>query len=242
MKHLLQYTHSSWHPLLEKALAEMDATYQAEVLQDSNRLPADAQLFAAFSRPLDATRYLLLGESPYPRVDSANGHAFWDASVGTLWSDTGFSKQVNRATSLRNFLKMLLYARKDLRGDFSQGSIAKLEKKQYKQTGTELFQGMVNKGFVLLNASLVYRSGLVKKDSRAWRPFMRHLLREIAAQQPDIYMILLGKIAGEYQDMVELPSLVAEHPFNISFIQNANVVKFFKPLDLLCADETNIYC
>ena len=54
-----------------------------------------------FTNPLD----MIMAE--YFQI-FANGYAFWDAAVNELWSDNGLSKAVNRATSLRNFIKMLL--------------------------------------------------------------------------------------------------------------------------------------
>ena len=75
-----------------------------------NWLPGRDHLFAAFQRDLVNCRYILIGESPYPRRQSANGIAFYDAAVDQLWSDKGLSKAVNRATSLRNIIKTALLA------------------------------------------------------------------------------------------------------------------------------------
>ncbi len=68
--------HSQWRPLLEKALKTMDPDYLHALTHSDDWLPGKASLFAAFSLPLDDRRYLLLGESPYPRAQSANGYAF----------------------------------------------------------------------------------------------------------------------------------------------------------------------
>ena len=68
------------------------------------------RLLAAFQRDRAGVRYLLIGESPYPRRASANGIAFYDAAVDSLWSEQGLSKAVNRATSLRNIVKTALLA------------------------------------------------------------------------------------------------------------------------------------
>ncbi len=73
-------------------------------------MPGSDQLLAAFKRERSGVRYLLIGESPYPRRESANGIAFYDAAVGSLWSEQGLSKPVNRATSLRNIIKTALLA------------------------------------------------------------------------------------------------------------------------------------
>ena len=97
-----------WRPLLKLAASEMDADYIQQIDSNVDWLPKIPQLFAAFSQPLSKTRYILLGESPYPRFTSANGYAFWDNAIDYIWSPTGLSKQVNRATSLRNLVKMFL--------------------------------------------------------------------------------------------------------------------------------------
>lgn len=233
MKSLLQNTHPSWHGILSKSLLTLDSSYQKALLESSFWLPGKEHMFAAFSLPLSQVNYLLLGESPYPRECSANGYAFWDAAVDSLWSKTGLATAVNRATSLRNFIKMLLHARGDLNKDFSQAAIATLDKHSYVKTADELFQNMLSRGFLLLNASLVFRDGKVPQDAAAWQPFISCLLESLAKKRPDITLILFGKIAQKYIHMTQLSSLVAEHPYNISFIQNRAVIEFFKPLNLL---------
>ena len=100
------------------------------------------KIFNAFTQPLDNTRYILYGESPYPREASANGFAFWDAAVGEVWFAQGLSKSVNRATSLRNFFKMLLTAE------------PVPAPQQRIQTLAQLFNNFHQQGFLLLNFNL----------------------------------------------------------------------------------------
>ncbi|WP_454781271.1 uracil-DNA glycosylase family protein [Legionella sp. WA2022007384] len=229
----LNNCHSDWKKILITALKTMDQNYLHQLMNDENWLPGRARLFAAFSLPLAKTQYILLGESPYPRKESANGYAFWDNSVAELWSSTGLSKAVNRATSLRNWIKMMLCARGDLGFNTSQADIALLDKKTLVQTAQQLFEGMMNKGILLLNASLVYSEGKVPYHARQWKPFMQSLLEQLILIKPNIQLILLGKIA-ETAAQSKLPiGLIAEHPYNISFITNQHVIDFFKPLDLL---------
>src|SRR3990167_11287507 len=102
--------HPSWKACLQRGLAKMSASYLANLQQKENWLPGPNKIFNGFSLPLHSVKYILFGESPYPRFESANGFAFWDASVKELWSISGLSKKVNRATSLRNIIKMLLVA------------------------------------------------------------------------------------------------------------------------------------
>lgn len=222
-----------WYPLIDKALAAMDTAYLASIIACDDWLPGKAALFSAFSLPLADTRYILLGESPYPRAASANGYAFWDAAVGELWSATGLTKPVNRATSLRNMIKMLLYARGDLTHDFSPPAIAALDKRNYITTLDELFANFMQAGILLLNATLVYQKNQVKLHARHWRRFMDVLLSEIFHQNHHIELILLGNIAQKLEVDAKRLALLAKHPYNISFITDPDVVKFFQPFDFL---------
>lgn len=237
MQNLIQQAHPQWHEILARALSVMDKHYLEGLGTDKNWLPGASLLFAAFSLPLSSTRYILLGESPYPRATSANGYAFWDSAVGPLWSEKGLSKEVNRATSLRNFIKMLLRARGDLSTDCSQAAIANLDKSHYVQTGEQLFTTLINKGFLLLNASLVYSDGQVNFHARHWRPFIASLLTQLTAHATRLQLILFGRIAEQVPQRDAFRALVAEHPYNISFITNPQVMAFFNPLDLLVGHD-----
>lgn len=238
MKKLISKTHPEWHPLVNDALLQVDSKYLSLIQNNDDWLPGLDRLFAAFSLPLSKTRYILLAESPYPREISANGYAFWDNAVGTLWSTTGLSKEVNRATSLRNFIKMLLHARGELKDDFSQSAIAAVDKSSKINTCTELFEGMVARGFLLLNASLVYSDGQVNYHARHWQPFMSFLFKRLFKQKPAMQTVLFGRIAKQVPEAMLFPHLKAEHPFNTSFIINSDVLAFFKPMDLLSKYDT----
>ncbi|MBL7478932.1 uracil-DNA glycosylase [Legionella bononiensis] len=230
---LLDKCHPEWQQILNTAIDVMDKNYFNQLLNDKNWLPGITNLFSAFSLSLSNTRYILFGESPYPRVESANGYAFWDNSVQELWSSQGLAKSVNRATSLRNMIKMLLIARGDLQEDTSQQAIAEVDKQNLVHTAEELFRGMMNKGILLLNACLVYSEGKVPYHARYWHPFMNSVLEQLLLLKSSVQLILLGKIANNIPQDILSVGLMAEHPYNVSFITNQHVIEFFKPLDLL---------
>ncbi len=211
----------------------MDSTYLLGLEQSNSWLPGMQHVLGAFSEPLTLTRYILFGESPYPRAPSATGRAFWDAAVGPIWSDTGFSKAINRATSLRNFMKMLLHARGDLVTDFSQPAIAELNHKQYYQTLDAFFTNMMRQGFLLLNASLVYEARKIAYHAKHWVPFMEVLLDSFVDDRHQITLILFGRVAEKIPGYTRFMHISAEHPYNISFITNPDVIQWFKPMDLL---------
>src|SRR5688572_2793169 len=94
---MITLAHSSWHATLRAGLDAIDKAhpdYLAKLVTD-DYLPTEGRMFAAFTQPIAAVRYVLVGEGPYPRAASATGVCFMDGAVGSLWSDKGLSKQVN---------------------------------------------------------------------------------------------------------------------------------------------------
>jgi uracil-DNA glycosylase len=247
----LGLAHSSWQPILMRgleAMAAADPAYLPSLAADSY-LPTENRLFAAFSLPLDAVRFVLFGEGPYPRVESATGVCFMDGAVESLWSEKGLSKQVNRATSLRNFMKMLLVAEGSLEpGNTSGEAMQEVAEKAraagspYIQTLTELQANLTRQGFLLLNASLVFRAHVPPaKDAKAWLPFMKTVLDALAdhAERKDRKpptLVLWGKLAEQVNALAmtsRFPSAVSEHPYNLTFILNRPMQQLFKPMRLL---------
>lgn len=227
----------SWHSCLKKALDKMDMEYLNHLYSSPHWLPRHAKIFNAFSLPVDKVNYILFGESPYPRAESANGYAFWDEAVTHLWSETGLSKQVNRATSLRNIIKMLLVAEGFLYPNHTtQPDIAKVDKTDLITTNHELFTNFLNHGFLLLNATLVLQPTQVRKDAIAWQPFIKYILDFLLNERPNIQLILFGNIANIIDTLIDnnnINKLYSEHPYNLSFIHNQKVIDFFKQLHLL---------
>ncbi len=224
----LKETHPDWHPLLKKALGAMDKNYLIALSKDKSWLPGEENIFNAFKLPLKNLKRILFGESPYPRKISANGYAFWDNAVSKLWSEKGLSKEVNRATSLRNFMKMLL--------SLENKSVTS-DKSDLIQTLPELFQNILNQGFLLLNATLVYRKDKVREDAKYWQVFLKVLLAEIYKTHPDIELVFFGNIAKQIDPLITDPyhKIYSEHPYNLSFIINPVVLDYFGKFKLLRA-------
>ncbi len=240
----------SWRPLLIQGLEAMMAAtpdYLPQLAQDQY-LPTEQRLFAAFALPLNRVKYVLVGEGPYPRADSATGVCFMDGAVGSLWSDEvggGLSKSVNKATSLRNFMKMLLVADGQLQLSNTAGEAMAAVSAQARSgagshilTLADMQRKLTEQGFLLLNASLVFRSHVAPaKDAKAWLPFFETVMAGLAKQAgPVPTMVLWGKIAellSKLPVMKDFPQLVAEHPYNLSFIGNTTMHQLFQPMELL---------
>jgi uracil-DNA glycosylase len=119
---------------------------------------------------------------------------------------------------------------------------ARQDDSQAIQLLADLQANMVKHGFLLLNASLVFRPDVPPvKDAKAWQPFMQAVLQGLAdaaekrgAGLPTL--VLWGKIAEQlnaYPVTVRFPKAVAEHPYNLSFIGNAGMQALFGPMQLL---------
>ncbi len=238
----LERADPSWHAILTRGLQAMavaDPAYLPALAKD-DYLPTEQRLFAAFALPLADVRYVLVGEGPYPRAESASGVCFMDGAVGSLWSEAGLSKPVNKATSLRNFMKMLLVADGQLAADATGGAAmapvaAKVREAGAIETLAQLQDNLTAHGFLLLNASLVFRSHVKPAiDARAWLPFLQTVLAALAATRPTL--VLWGKIAEELKKLPEtaqLPQLASEHPYNLSFITHGGMQDLFRPMRLL---------
>jgi uracil-DNA glycosylase len=234
----------SWRPYLLKGLEAVAAAQPdyLPALAEDHFLPTEQRLFAAFALPLPAVRYVLVGEGPYPRAESATGFCFMDGAVGELWSETGLSKPVNRATSLRNFMKMLLVADGQLRADETAGAAlapvaANARANGSIQTLAQLQDNLTHHGFLLLNAALVFRPHVAPViEARAWLPFLQTVLA--ALQGSGAKLVLWGKIAEQVKKLpecAELEQVCSEHPYNLSFITHEGMQQLFGPMRLLRA-------
>ena len=255
----LQKAHPGWHPHLVEGILQMmaaDASY-FDSLEKVSFLPTQNRLFAAFSLPAEEVRFILVGESPYPREESATGYSFMDGAVRDIWSEKGFSKEVNRATSLRNFLKMLLVAEKTLAADDTGAqAIAHVYRQNaereipYITQLDELQKNFQDQGFLLLNAAPVFRRDVSPvKEAQAWLPFLNVVLDSLARQKkasktPLPVLILWGNAAKKLE-LAEaafvFPKVKSEHPYNLSFIKNVEMQNLFAPANLLKSGKTGGY-
>ena len=229
--------HSSWSSSVEKALCSLNPPYRDYLENDKDFFPDRENYLNAFrTLPKDSVRYILFGQDPYPRVESATGYAFIDGKVKNIFSDNGLSKEVNRATSLRNFIKMLLVASGDLTpDDTSQPAISKIDKSDMIDSIEELRSNLEKNGVLLLNTALVFSS---KEESRyhigQWKPFVEALLSELGEQSPKL--ILFGNHAKDIKKLSNtsiFEAIELEHPYNHSFIHNEQAHDLFGPMNLL---------
>jgi uracil-DNA glycosylase len=248
---MIDIAHKSWRPIIAAGLNAIDLAYPDYLasVADDHFLPNGGRVFAAFTQPIDAVHYVLVGEGPYPRPDSATGVCFMDGAVTSLWSEKGLSKPVNRATSLRNFMKMLLVADGQLSVEQTTGDAlvevahnARSSPDRVIQTLPELQAKLTGHGFLLLNATLVFRPHVPPvKEAKAWLPFLQTILAALAdhaerAGKTPPTLVLWGKIAVQLEALPansRFPKKISEHPYNLTFIANPVMQKLFGPMHLL---------
>ena len=228
---------ASWQPLLDEAYASLSAEYRNFLETNTDYFPTQENYFNAFKTlEKENVKYILFGQDPYPRKQSAGGYAFIDTNVKTLFSSKGLSKEVNRATSLRNFIKMALLASGDLRiEDTSQDAIVQVDKSQMIDSIEALRKNFEKNGVLLLNTALIFTDkNSSNKHVKAWRSFMQTLLKGLEGE--DIKLILFGTHAKELKKQLHLEKFEAielEHPYNHTFIANPEALKLFSDMRLL---------
>ncbi|WP_373029497.1 uracil-DNA glycosylase [Sulfurovum sp.] len=228
---------SSWETILSEAYDSLEAEYQRFLEENESYFPSKENYFNAFKTlPKEKVKYILFGQDPYPRKESAGGYAFIDTSVQNLFSTSGLSKEVNRATSLRNFMKMALVASERLSSeDTSQEAISILDKTQLIDSIEELRVNFEKNGVLLLNTALIFTD---KKSSakhiKAWKPFVQTLLNALEESAPKL--ILFGTHAKDLKKQFLLDkfeTIELEHPYNHTFISNPKALELFGPMHLL---------
>jgi uracil-DNA glycosylase len=234
---MLTDIHPSWKEIVKNSISSLDDDYLYFLKKDENYFPNKQNLLNAFKTlPLDKTKYILFGQDPYPRKKSAGGYAFIDMKVKTLFApDGGFSKEVNKATSLRNMMKMFLLCDGKLKDDFSKDAVKRVDSSNYINSIEELKQNFEKNGVLLLNTALIFTSKEdTKQHARMWKPFVETLLKQLS--ELDIKLILFGNISKEiakFESAKSFESIKLPHPYNISFITDEKVHKIFCKMELL---------
>ncbi len=228
---------SSWETILSEAYASLESDYQRFLEEDESYFPSKENYLNAFNTlPKEKVKYILFGQDPYPRKESAGGYAFIDTKVQNLFSVSGLSKEVNRATSLRNFMKMALVASERLTSDdTSQEAITKLDKTQLIDSIEDLRINFEKNGVLLLNTALIFTDKKsTKKHVKAWKPFVQTLLNALEDDAPKL--ILFGTHAKDLKKQFSLDkfeTIELEHPYNHTFVSNPKALELFGPMHLL---------
>ncbi len=227
--------HTEWLEDIYAAYSALDPQYR-EFIERGSFIPERSGVFNAFKTlPKSSLRYILFGQDPYPRAESATGYAFIDGAVEEIFSGSGLHKRVNRATSLRNFIKMALVADGRLDSwDTSQEAIVRIDKSDLINTIDELRLNFEKNGVLLLNMALIFEEkSASRRHVKEWAPFIGTLLGRL---QSDTVLILFGNMAKRVLAMKQaqkFEKICLEHPYNHTFITNHEAHSLFAPMRLL---------
>ena len=227
--------HPEWQETIKIAYSALDKDYR-NFIKSANFVPMRSKIFNAFKTLAKSkVKYILFGQDPYPRDISATGYAFIDGAVKEIFSNKGLSKEVNRATSLRNFIKMALVADGLLkRDDLSQEAISKIDKTFLIDSIDELRRNFEKNGVLLLNTALIFENKNSSNfHARLWKPFMQVLLESL---DEDVELILFGNLAKTIQKIPRSQRFLhhkMEHPYNYTFILNSKAIELFGSMKLL---------
>lgn len=231
MQRQINQTKVNWQEILLKAFGELDSEY---VKKTQKTLYFPKNFLAPFNTlDKNSTKYILFGQDPYPREESATGYSFIDGGVKSLWSEKGLSKEVNRATSLRNFMKMLLYAENH---PIEKEKIAEINRSEFIDSITDLRDNFEKNGVMLLNIVPIFTTKEdTKRHLKEWIKFTKKFLLELELDNNNnIELILFGELAKTIKKFnLSFKTHSFEHPYNISFIKNPEVIKLFKQMRLL---------
>ncbi|MDR0408131.1 MAG: uracil-DNA glycosylase [Campylobacteraceae bacterium] len=230
--------HNSWRQIVLNAYNALDDGYRTFLEADNGYFPNFSNFLNAFKTlSKEKTKAVLFGQDPYPRENSATGYAFIDGNVKNIFGDKGLSKEVNRATSLRNFIKMLLLCSGKLTlASLTQENISKLDKSKLITTIMELKDNFEANGVLLLNTSLIFvNKNDTSLHAKAFAPFMKTLLSQLA--NDEIELILFGNMAKDIKKLLpenhNFTLVQTCHPYNLEFITDKKVSDYFAPMRLL---------
>ena len=232
---LLRDVHCSWRELLSDALDRLDTAFLDSLESDAHIwLPGPDNCFAAFSVPRCEVNVVWLGESPYPRENSANGLSFYDGEVTDLFRNGRGLHPMG--TSLRNILKAWFVAIGCLEEDeTNQGDIDRMCKERLISNLSDLFNRGKTNGWLWLNTALSLwpdpneaRPSLRLQICK-WLPLIETVLRDVSERRPESRVVLLGEFAREFAYIVDTP-LIAPHPArrNKDFIKCGEVRSFLR--------------
>mmetsp|Transcript_11395 Transcript_11395/g.15772 ORF Transcript_11395/g.15772 Transcript_11395/m.15772 type:complete len:571 (+) Transcript_11395:1-1713(+) len=181
----------SWLPLLKPMIErQLNAAKFVGPKRSKTIVPVRELTFQALKpNPPEKWNVIILGQSPYPRVESATGIAMFDNSFHT-WDD----KRFGRVTSMRCIIKSALMASDNYCSIVNKRTPVKelrtILKKNKVLQPPSYFKALLTQGCLLLNASLtstcdtsVHSSG----HNAFWRPVIKEIVKQIlkAKEQTD---------------------------------------------------------
>lgn len=196
---------SDWYPALKPFVSSSDFDdiidqLSNEVMSGKRFTPKMKNVFNAFHKcKLDNLKVVIIGQDPYPMLNRIpNGHE--TVADGMAFSCSHTMKEQPSLTKIFDAIK--------------NNSNDKLYERNPDLTR------WANQGVLLLNNALTTRLDKPGTHYDIWKPFLSFVLDYLYWNKPDLVFILMGKVAQEWEDMINYSnSLVinTSHPVSASY-------------------------
>ena len=179
--------------LLGQDIEKVLETLLQEAMDGKRFTPPLKYVFRAFEEcPFDKTRVVLIGQDPYPQIETADGLAF------------SCSIKDKPEVSLQQIFK----------------AIRESVPEQYTdQNPTNNLDRWAKQGVLLLNSALTTTIGKPGTHQLLWKPLIIHVLDSLIWSDMDIIYVFMGKKAQEYMDLIPDNNckIAVEHPAAASY-------------------------
>ena len=159
--------------------------------QDGKRFsPKIKHLFRAFEEcPYDKLKVVVLGQDPYPQINTADGIAF-------------------SCSNQERVEKSLEYIFKSLTDTYDSSYVGDPDLKRWSQQGV-----------LLLNCALTVTNNKPGAHQLLWKPFTTMLLDYLVWNKQDIIYVFMGKKAAEYAYIIPDNNykLIVSHPASAAY-------------------------
>jgi uracil-DNA glycosylase len=184
---------SGWDDKLRSFLlgGEMDKildTLLKEAMDSKRFTPPMKHVFRAFEEcPYDKVNVVIIGQDPYPQIETADGLAF------------SCSIKDKPEVSLQHIFKAIKES---------------LPEECKDQNPTNNLDRWAKQGVLLLNSAFTTTIGKPGTHQLLWRPFLVNVIDSLIWNKPDIVYVFLGKKAQDYMDLIPDTGckIAVEHP------------------------------
>lgn len=184
---------SGWDDKLRSFLlgSEMDKildTLLKEAMDSKRFTPPMKHIFRAFEEcPYDKVNVVIIGQDPYPQIETADGLAF------------SCSIKDKPEVSLQHIFK----------------AIKESVPEEYQDPNpTNNLDRWTKQGVLLLNSAFTCTIGKPGTHYLLWRPFLINVIDSMMWSKPDVVYVFLGKKAQDYMDLIPDTGckIAVEHP------------------------------
>jgi uracil-DNA glycosylase len=184
---------SGWDDKLRSFLLgnEMDKVLDAllkEAMDGKRFTPPMKHIFRAFEEcPYDKVNVVIIGQDPYPQIETADGLAF------------SCSIKDKPEVSLQHILKAIKES---------------VPEELQDPNPTNNLDRWAKQGVLLLNSAFTCTIGKPGTHYLLWRPFLINVIDSMMWSKPDTVYVFLGKKAQDYMDLIPDTGckIAVEHP------------------------------